>query len=214
MFKKRKKPDKESVIKAFNWAYDKAVIGVTGSHSAVKLAEGFMNKKGSLSENVDSLIKVQVLKCGTSGFLSGLGGLSTMAFALPASIMAAMYFHIRMIAAIAHMGGHNIYDERVRTLIFICLCGNVAKDIMEDVGIRLGAALSQETLKQLTTHIIIHIHQVVSTRLLARFVEKGGVLLGRGIPLLGGVIGGATDSFATFTIGKVAKKMFIEEPAL
>lgn len=42
-------------------------------------------------------------------------------------------------------------------------------------------------------------------------VDKGAVNLGKMVPLVGGIIGGAFDSVSTNIVGNVARKTFIEQ---
>lgn len=44
------------------------------------------------------LISNQILKCSSSGFLTGLGGVITLPFPLPANLMGVIYVQMRMIA--------------------------------------------------------------------------------------------------------------------
>jgi hypothetical protein len=50
----------------------------------------------------------------------------------------------------------------------------------------------------------------VGFRLLTKFGSKRAVNLGKAVPLVGGIVGGAFDTVTTDIIGKVAKKTFIE----
>ncbi|WP_257575197.1 EcsC family protein [Vibrio parahaemolyticus] len=86
-------------------AYDKAINGVAGLDSAQELALSYIKESSDPISQANSLIRWQNTKAGTSGFLTGLGGLITMPVTLPANITSVMYVQIRMIAAIAHMGG-------------------------------------------------------------------------------------------------------------
>ena len=52
-----------------------------------------------------ALIRWQNAKCATSGFIAGLGGSITLPVSIPANISSVLYIQIRMIAAIAYMGG-------------------------------------------------------------------------------------------------------------
>lgn len=207
---KKQKLTKDTLIRAFDWGYEKAVTGTPNSCSALELAEQYKKRKGDLTDKANALILKQKLKCATSGFLSGIGGLYTIPITLPLNITFVMYCHIRMITAIAHMGGHDIYDPKVKTLVFLCLSGNVAKDIMEDIGIRVGAAMGQEMYKQISSEIIKQINHIVGMRLLAQSGGKGTFILGRSIPFLGGAIGATSDALATHAIGKAAKLIFLE----
>ena len=71
------------VLKSLDWAYEKAIYGVKGLDSAAELANNYLKGKGTLIEQVNSLIKWQNTKAGTSGFITGLGGLLTMPVTLP-----------------------------------------------------------------------------------------------------------------------------------
>ena len=109
------------IMDVLNWSYDKAVQGVAGLDSAYDLADDYLKQEGSLHAQVNSLIRWQNTKAGTSGFLTGLGGIITLPVAIPANVASVIYVQIRMIAALAHMGGHNLNDDRVKSLVFVCL---------------------------------------------------------------------------------------------
>ncbi|WP_374990857.1 EcsC family protein [Acinetobacter pittii] len=134
------------IMEVLNWSYDKAVNGVVGLDSAYDLAKDYKKTDDSLYNQVNSLIRWQNTKAGTSGFITGLGGIITLPVAIPANVASVMYVQIRMIAAIAHMGGHNLNDDRVRSLVFVCLTGNAAKDILKDVGIVVGKKLAENAI--------------------------------------------------------------------
>lgn len=73
----------EAIMDALS--YDKAINGgVPGIDTAIELADNYLKKKGSLEENVNSLIRWQNTKSATSGFLTGLGGIITLPVAVPA----------------------------------------------------------------------------------------------------------------------------------
>src|SRR5690606_27432371 len=102
------------IMAALDWGYGKAVNGVPGLDSAQELADSYMQKGDCRIEQANSLIRWQNAKAGTSGFLSGLGGIITMPVTLPANITSVLYVQIRMIAAIAHMGGYDVRDDQVK----------------------------------------------------------------------------------------------------
>ena len=197
------------IIDVLNWSYEKAVNGVPGLDSAYDLAADYMKSNESLYNQANSLIRWQNTKAGTSGFLTGLGGIITLPIAIPANVASVMYVQIRMIAALAHMGGHNLNDDRVRSLVFVCLTGNAAKDILKDIGIVVGKKIAQNSIKNISGKTITAINQKVGFRLLTKFGEKGVINLGKAIPLLGGVIGASFDSVTTNTVGNIARDTFI-----
>ena len=199
------------IMDVLNWSYDKAVNGVPGLDSAYDLAADYMKSNDSLYSQANSLIRWQNTKAGTSGFLTGLGGIITLPIAIPANVASVIYVQIRMIAALAHMGGHNLNDDKVKSLVFLCLTGNAAKDILKDVGIVVGKKLAENAIKNISGKTITTINQKVGFRLLTKFGEKGVVNLGKTIPLFGGIVGATFDSVSTNTVGNIARDTFISK---
>lgn len=187
------------IAKTLDWAYSKAVSGFTGVDSAYDLGNSYLAQQGSLEAQVDSLIKWQVAKAATSGFVTGLGGVMIMPLTVPANIASVIYVQIRMIAAIAYMGGHDIREDRVKSLIYICMVGNGAKELLKDMSVKAGERLATK------------IAEKVSTSIASKTGEKSVTSLGKGVPVLGGVVGGSYDAITTRVVGKVAKKIFIDK---
>ncbi|WP_101689321.1 EcsC family protein [Dysgonomonas massiliensis] len=196
-------PDKNIIGKVLDWSYTKAVTGFSGVDSAYELANEYLSQGESLSEQVDSLIKWQVAKSAASGFVTGIGGLITLPVAVPANIASVMYVQIRMICAIAHMGGHDIRSDKVKTFIYLCMVGNGAKELLKNVSVRISEKVLIRTVNSLVNQL--------STKLATKIGEKGATSLGKAVPVLGGVVGGSLDAVSTRIIGKVAKKIFIDE---
>lgn len=191
--------NKGIIAKTLDWAYSKAVSGFTGVDSAYDLGNSYLAQQGSLEDQVDSLIKWQVAKAATSGFVTGLGGVMIMPLTVPANIASVIYVQIRMIAAIAYMGGHDIREDRVKSLIYICMVGNGAKELLKDVSVKAGERLAAK------------IAEKVSTSIASKTGEKSVTSLGKAVPVLGGVVGGSYDAITTKVVGKVAKKIFIDK---
>jgi hypothetical protein len=205
-----KKLTESKIMQTLDWAYEKAVDGAPGLDSASELADDYLASNEDLITQVNSLIRWQNTKAGTSGFLTGLGGIVTMPVTIPANITSVMYIQIRMIAAIAIMGKYDLRDDKVQTLVYICLIGNAGKDILKDMGIVVGTKLTTNAIKSISGKTITAINQKVGFRLLTKFGEKGVINLGKVVPLVGGFIGGTVDSIATNTIGDMAKDTFIK----
>lgn len=202
----------DTIMKALDWSYDKAVNGgIPGMDTAIELADNYLQKSGTLDEKVKALILSQNTKSATSGFLSGVGGILTLPIAIPANIASVMLVQVRMVAAIAHMGGYNLKDDQVKSFVYACLAGNGAKDILKNAGIQIGKKLAFTGIKRIPFVVIKKINQAVGFRLLTKFGEKGVINLGKMLPLAGGLIGGTVDALFTNTIGKVAHKLFITE---
>ena len=192
-------------------AYNVAVSGgVPGTDSALELAEDYLKDHGSPLEAAEALVRWQNVKAGTSGFVSGLGGLITIPVAVPANITSVIYVQIRMVAAIAKIGGYDLHDDRVKTLVFVCLAGNSAKDILKTAGISVATAAAKGLIKQIPKTLVGQINKMVGFRLVTKFGTKGVVNLGKAVPLIGGVLGATMDAAATNAIGNVAMRTFIE----
>ncbi|WYL92477.1 MAG: EcsC family protein [Gloeotrichia echinulata IR180] len=205
--------NQSTIEKTFEWLYQRAINGIPGFDSASEMAENYLARGGYLEDNVNALIKWQIVKAGTSGFLTGLGGLITLPVAVPANLASVMYVHIRMIAAIAYMGGYDLNDDKVKTLIYACLAGNSAKDIFKQSGILVGKKLTTSVINSISKKTIGEINKRVGFKLIAKFSEKGAIVLGRVVPIVGGVIGASVDGVATQRVGNIARETFIgKEP--
>ena len=134
-----------------------------------------------------------------------------MPITLPANITSVLFIQIRMVAAIAHMGGHDIKSDKVKTLIYASLLGNATKEILKDVGIQVSKKIAITMIKNIPGKVIVKINQKVGFRLVTKFGEKGVVNLAKAVPILGGIVGGAVDVVSTNTIGNVARDLFICE---
>lgn len=139
-------------------------------------------------------------KAGTSGFVTGLGAAITLPVALPVNITSVMYIPIRMIAAIAHIS--------VRSFVYLCLCGNAAKDVLKKAGIKIGMQFTRSAIRNVSSEIIKSINKAVGFRLLTKFGQKGSIKL---VPLAGGIVDGAFDGISTNITGNIARETFITD---
>ncbi|ABO59158.1 EcsC family protein [Burkholderia vietnamiensis] len=199
----------EKIIEALQWTYDKAVNGVMGTDSAEEMAAEYSMQDGTLVEKVDSLIRWQNTKAGAAGFVTGLGGFATMPVTIPANLASVLYVQIRMIAAIAKMGGHDLKNDKIRTLVLACLAGDGTMEILRDVGIQAGKKAAQIAINKISGAVITKINQAVGFRLVTKAGSTGVVNLTKMVPFLGGVIGAAFDATVTNMIGNAARDIFI-----
>jgi hypothetical protein len=210
------KLDPDTVSKTLDLLYDKALNGipalnsVPGFSSVEEMAQDYLRGDGSLEQKIDKLISVQVAKASTSGFVTGLGGVLTLPVTIPANLSSVLYIQLRTIAAIARMNGYDVRSDQVKTLCFVCLCGDAAKNILKGTGITLGRKLTEQAIKRLSFEVIKKINKAVGFRLITKFGQTGIVNLGKAIPLAGGVVGGTFDGMTTYTVGKVSKNLFFK----
>ena len=197
------------IRRTMDWAYGKAVGGLPGIDSANELAQEYMNGDGTLTDKANSLIRWQNTKAATTGFLTGLGGGITLPITIPASLSIVLFVQLRMIAAIAIMGGHDVREDRVKSLIYACLAGNVAKDILRDAGIEISKKFAFKAIKSISGKTLSNINKRVGFRLFEKFGEKGAINLAKGIPLVGGLVGATIEAVATNAIGNIATDVFL-----
>jgi hypothetical protein len=93
-------------------------------------------------------------------------------------------------------------------LVYICLCGNSAKEIASQAGIKLGNKLAMSLVKKIPGEVLIKINKKVGFRLLTKFGETGVINIGKMVPVVGGFVGGGFDLVSTKIIAKIAKKTF------
>lgn len=196
------------ISELLNWTYEKTLNGIPRADSAYDLAEDFLSKHETVDKAIDSLIRWQNTKSGTSGFLTGLGGFLTLPVSIPVNIASVIYIQMRMIAAIAHMRGYDLKDDQVKTFVFLCLTGQSAADILKQTGIIMGQLMVKQAIKKLPGEVTKAINKKVGFKLVTKFGEKGVINLGKALPLVGGIIGGTVDGIGTHIIGKTAKTIF------
>jgi hypothetical protein len=202
------------LIKALDWSYEKVLQGIPGLDSAIVIADKFMQMEGSPVQNANALIRWQNAKAGSSGFITGIGGLITLPVAIPANVASVLFIQVRMIAALAHMGGYNLRDDKVKSMIYLCLLGNIAKDMVQEAGILLGTKLTARAIERISERSLIQINERIGFRLLTLYGGKGIINLGKAVPLVGGMIGGTVDLVTTNMVGNMARNMFLPKEEL
>ena len=203
--------DAEQVQELLDTIYSATLDGVPNvSQPVEELADDYLSKYATVEEAAKSLIGYQIVKCMTSGFIAGLGGLITLPVAIPANVSSVLYVQTRMVAALARMGGYDVSSDQVRTLVYVCLTGTAAADILKSSGVKLGEKLATSLIKKIPGETLRAINRKVGFRLVTKFGETGVVNLGKLLPLVGGVLGGGMDAITTQTIASNAYRLFIE----
>ena len=188
------------------WLYDRAVSGIAGIESAETLAQRYYtDARGDVRLAVKNLIYWESIKAGSSGFLSGVGGVVALPVTLPLNITSVLFLQTRLVAAIASLGGHRLSDERIRALAGICLCGNAAKALLQDLAL--------QALDRVSDSMLEHASQRAPAMLAARAGVVTCQSMARLLPLAGGIVSGAVDVTSTRTIGHIARSTFLTTSA-
>ena len=200
------------MMRTLNWAYDYAISdNVPGVSSISKVAEDFLKKSDSVTEACNSMIRWQLAYAGGLGFVTNLGGMITLPVSIPSNIASVLYIQIRMIAAVAYMGGYDLKSEQVRTSVFLSLLGGSANIVLDSVGVQLATKLTTNAIKQIPGTALTKINQAVGFRLVTKFGTTGVLNMGKIVPVVGGLVGGTLDVLTTNVIANAAKKMFLED---
>lgn len=209
--KNKNKFSQEDILKVLDTCYEKATNGISKiSPSIDQLAGDYLSKHASKEEAIKDILKKQVLKCTTSGFITGFGGAITLPVTIPANIGSVLYVQMRMIACTAYMAGYDISSDQVQTLVYACLAGLSVGEIAKQFGIKFGQKVAVGMIEKIPGKVLTKINQKVGFRLLTKFGEKGLINLGKLVPGVGAVINGGVDFAETKAIAKRAYQMFVE----
>lgn len=201
----------EQMQEVLNTLYIKSVNGIPKVSLPVDdLVEDYLNKNDSVEKAANSLINNSIVKCGTSGFLTSFGGFASMIATLPANITSVMYVQLRMCCAIAKMGRYDIHSDQVQTLIYVCLTGSAAIDILKSSGVKFANKFGVAMVDKIPGKALTAINKKVGFRFVTKFGETGIINLGKVVPVVGGFVGGGIDVASTKIIGKNAYKIFVK----
>lgn len=183
---------------------------------ATELADEYLRdpRYANHEARIDSLIHWETGKLFTTGFLSGLGGMLTLPVALPAGLGVSWAVQARLVGAIARIHGHDVEEDRVRTLTLLAIVGDLGKEVVKKAGVEVGHQLGLRALEAVPAHALGSINRAVGFRLVSKASRKGIVNLSKGVPLAGGLVGGAVDALACRAVGATARRLFAPAPAL
>lgn len=201
------------IMKAVDKIYGVVVDGkVPGTDSAKDLAINYLEKYETPIKAANALVRWQNTKAAVDGAITSIGGFATMAIALPVNVTSVLFIQIRMIAAIAYIGGiRDFKDDKVQTVIKCCLLGESISSVIKKAGIKTTEKIVLKKIMPLITgKMLTKINRAVGFRLITKFGKTGVINLGKGIPLLGSAVGAVFDGVTTNIVGNAAIKTFIE----
>ena len=117
-----------------------------------------------------------------------------------------------MVGAIAILRGYDIDDPLVRSAILLTLVGSDADEVLAKAGLATGGGrMVSLATRQLPPAGLLILNKAIAFRLLRGVGEKAFSKLGRGVPLLGGLVGGGID---TWMMKRIADHAMGEFPPL
>ena len=189
-------------------ALHRAIHGIGPLPAAAAAADKQLREqRGDVHSAIHEVIENHVRYAGAQGFVTNLGGLATMAFAVPTNITGLALVECRMVAGIAHLRGYDLTDPRVKNAVLVCLLGEesvrdlVAQQKLPAPPMALATAPAHDPwLDQVVC-------AEVASDLMAKVAGKRlAVTAGRRIPFVGGFVGAGADGYATWRIGRYADR--------
>jgi uncharacterized protein (DUF697 family) len=189
---------------------EQGIRGIGPLSSAESLAAEYLGEAKYRDDDarVAALIKWETAKNFTTGFVTGLGGFITLPVAIPSALAASWVVQARMAAAIARIYGHDLDAELVRTKILLSLAGDVAKEAMKDLGLKVGDRLTQRAVDQIPGRFLVEVNKRIAARLAAQVGARVALRFPRAVPVFGGVVGGSLDAVVCRKVGRTAKTLF------
>ena len=208
---KEKKGISQEDIMALLTCYEKCLNGVPHvSPSVEELAKDYLSKYSTKQQACKAMLNNQIIKCTTSGFITGFGGIITFPVPVPANIGSVLYVQMRMIACTAYMAGFELNSDQTQTFVYACLAGVSVNKLVKQAGIKFGVKFANGLIKKIPGKVLTKINQKVGFRFITKFGSKGIINLGKLVPGVGAVIGGGLDLVETKAISARAYKWFFE----
>lgn len=189
---------------------EKGLGGLGPLSSAESLATEYLMDDSYADDDarVAALTKWETAKNFTTGFVTGLGGFVTLPVAVPSALAASWVLQARMAGAIARIYGHDLGDPLVRTRVLLALAGDVAREAMKDLGLKVGDRLTQRAVEQIPGRALVEINKRIGARLVAKAGQRVALRFPRAVPVFGGVVGGSLDAVVCRMVGRTARTLF------
>ncbi|MEI2732745.1 MAG: EcsC family protein [Dermatophilaceae bacterium] len=187
---------------------DAGIDGRGPFESAQAVAASAREKSRSDEAAVNAIVRRHVATGVAGGFVTGLGGLVTMAVAVPANVIEFYLTATRMVAAIAVVRGYNLTQAQIRTAVLLTLVGAEADDVLHKAGLGAGGRITDLATRRLPDSALMIVNKAVGFRLVSQLGR--GVLsrFGRAVPVIGGAVGAGLDGYLMTRIAEHARTEF------
>lgn len=201
----------EDIMNLLDSCYTQCLNGIPKlSPSVESMANDYLKKHKTPEDSCKEMLKNQIVKCTTSGIVTGLGGFIAMPVAIPANVGSVIYVQMRMIACAAYMAGYELDSDQTQTFVYACLAGVAINGLLKQASIKFGIKFANGLIKKIPGKVLMKINQKVGFRFITKFGTKGIVNLGKLLPGVGALVGGSLDLVETKVIANRAYKWFLE----
>ncbi|WEV78633.1 EcsC family protein [Janibacter cremeus] len=193
-------------------------VGIDGRgpfDSAVSVAETALLRAGGNAERaIDDIVGRHVKLAGAHGFVTNLGGFTTMLVALPANVLGFYVLATRMAAAVAHVRGHDLQRPEVRSAVLLSLVGADAQDLLAKAGmVAPGGRLATFATQRLSGPALMVVNKAVGFRILSQAGKGVFSRFGRAVPVVGGAVGAGLDVWLLNQLADHVRAEFAAEAA-
>ena len=192
-------------------------LGIDGAGPlppAAQAAEAARRGSTGTEDAIDSLVSSATRSAAVGGFVTGLGGFVTLPVALPANLVGFYVIATRTSAATAVLRGYDLTSPEVRTAVLLTLTGTDAATLLSRFGVGgSGGLVTRLARRQLSGPGLMVLNKAVGFQLVSRLGRSALARLGRGVPLAGGIIGGASDAIVLRRIARTAGEAFPQKEA-
>ncbi|GAA1149642.1 EcsC family protein [Nesterenkonia lutea] len=196
---------------SIKWAEDRLrrVQGDRYRPNADQTREARPEEHEDIEKTIKRLVTESIQAASVNGFVTGLGGFIAMPVTIPANMAGALVVNARLTASIAYLRGYDPTDPHVRTVVTLVAVGSNSQQIAKTIGIKVGEKVAMQAIKRIPVAVIRQVNKKAGFMLLAKYgTKRSAITLAKGIPLVGGVIGGTVDATMTGVIGRTSKSMF------
>ena len=140
----------EDIMNLLDASYEKCLNGIPKvSPSVEDMANDYLKKHKSKEDACKAMLRNQIVKCTTSGVVTGFGGFITMPVAIPANVGSVIYVQMRMIACVAYMAGYELNSDQTQTFVYACLAGVAVNSLLKQAGIKFGVKFGEGLIKKI-----------------------------------------------------------------
>lgn len=196
--------------------YARALQGLPLLGTPAETAGRYLSGKGSLRERAEDMATVHLALCTSTGFVCGLGGFLTLPVTLPTNVVGVALIQLHLCASTAFLASLDPHDPAVRDRCIDCLTGAIPgvepgseeRGETQEVVDRSAVKVAERGLR-LIAEAAVGMAEQAGKWGASRFVTRR--LPRRSLPVIGGVLGGVSDLYATRRVAAAARSTFLSD---
>lgn len=192
-------------------------VGIDGRGrfvSAQQVADAVRCDHADAAQAIDAVVSQHTRLAAAGGFVTGIGGFVTLPVALPMNVIEFYAVATRMVAAIASLRGYALHLPGVRSAVMLTLVGADADDLLSKAGVARPGRLSNLAAARLPGPALMVLNKGIGFRLVSSVGRSSLARFGKGVPVVGGMVGAGLDVFLLRRIADQARREFPAQPAL